>query len=268
MTEQQWLTSSDPAAMWAVVEATATERQCKHFVEALLPDTSNGRRTWKQFAGEICFYGVPVSAGDRNGHRADLLREIFGNPFRGTPLYYPSSVPKTHEQPSFYRANRYLVVMDEWLRWHDGAIPRMAQAIYGESCLTCNETGTLLDGTEMCTACSGNWRDPFNPAAMPLLADLLEEAGCTDETILTHLRGKEQCPCQSYECREQYACKVCQNIPDEAGTLCHGKGCYVLDSDGGGEGFVEIAECRCNGTGWRPITHMRGCWVLETILNK
>jgi hypothetical protein len=47
-----------------------------------------------------------------------------------------------------------------WFAWHDGLIPRMAQQIY-------------------------NSRD-FG--AMPILADALEEAGCTNEDILTHCR--------------------------------------------------------------------------------
>ena len=42
--------------------------------------------------------------------------------------------------------------------------------------------------------------------------------------------------------REKYACKVCGNVPDEDGTLEHGKGCYTQDVDGGGVSFVEFEE--------------------------
>ena len=48
-----------------------------------------------------------------------------------------------------------------WLRWNDGAVPRIAQAIYDERRF----------------------------ADLPILADALEEAGCTSGEILEHCRG-------------------------------------------------------------------------------
>jgi len=44
----------------------------------------------------------------------------------------------------------------------------------------------------------------------------------------------------TYEERAVYACKVCQNVPDEYGTLDHGKGCYTQSEDGGGTSYVEL----------------------------
>ncbi len=69
----------------------------------------------------------------------DVLREIFGNPFR------------------------WKLIDPVWLSLNDGAPRRLAETIY--------ESGTF--------------------DLMPILADALEEAGCTDEDILTHLRGPE-----------------------------------------------------------------------------
>jgi hypothetical protein len=48
-----------------------------------------------------------------------------------------------------------------WLAWNDGTVPKLAQAIYDE-----RRFGDL-----------------------PILADALEEAGCTDAAILDHCRG-------------------------------------------------------------------------------
>ncbi len=48
-----------------------------------------------------------------------------------------------------------------WLAWNDEAIPKMAQAIYDERAF----------------------------ARLPLLADALEDAGCTEAEILAHSRG-------------------------------------------------------------------------------
>jgi hypothetical protein len=49
----------------------------------------------------------------------------------------------------------------DWQRWHDGLIPAMAQKIHDER----------------------RFED------LPVLADMLEEAGCDNEAILTHCRG-------------------------------------------------------------------------------
>jgi len=66
----------------------------------------------------------------------ELVREIFGNPFRPVSL----------------DAN--------WLHWKDGIVPKMARVIYRKRCFR----------------------------NLPILGDKLEEAGCSDEVILTHCR--------------------------------------------------------------------------------
>lgn len=40
------------------------------------------------------------------------------------------------------------------------------------------------------------------------------------------------------EWRENNACKICGNWPDECGMISHGRGCYTQSEDGGGESFV------------------------------
>jgi hypothetical protein len=50
---------------------------------------------------------------------------------------------------------------DAWLAWNDAAIPKMARAVYDERSFD----------------------------RLPLLADTLENAGCADADIVTHLRG-------------------------------------------------------------------------------
>ncbi|VTR90909.1 SMI1/KNR4 family protein OS=Paenibacillus alvei DSM 29 GN=PAV_9c00940 PE=4 SV=1 [Gemmata massiliana] len=72
--------------------------------------------------------------------QVDLLREIFGNPFR--PI---------HVDPL-------------WLKWNNGTVPQIADRIYQT-----NNFGDLL-----------------------VLADALEEAGCTDAETLAHLRGQSE----------------------------------------------------------------------------
>jgi hypothetical protein len=68
---------------------------------------------------------------------ADLVQDIFGNPFR-----------LSHIDPA-------------WLAWNDGTVVEMAQTIYDDRAFD----------------------------RLSILADALEEAGCTDDDILTHCRG-------------------------------------------------------------------------------
>lgn len=86
---------------------------------------------------------------DRKGEMADLLRCVFGNPFR--PARFDPA----------------------WLAWNDGIIPKLAQAIYDERAYD----------------------------RLPILGDALEEAGCADDRVLSHLRGPGP----------------------------HGRGCWVVD---------------------------------------
>jgi hypothetical protein len=44
------------------------------------------------------------------------------------------------------------------------------------------------------------------------------------------------------EVRQNYACKVCSNYPDEEGVLDHGRGCYMIDENGGGSEYVDPPE--------------------------
>ena len=54
----------------------------------------------------------------------------------------------------------------EWIMWNGGAIPKLAQSIY----------------------------EAKDFDRLPDLADALDEAGCTDSAILSHLRGPGSAP--------------------------------------------------------------------------
>lgn len=72
----------------------------------------------------------------------------------------------------------------------------------------------------------------LDPVRLSVLADALEEFGCDDWRLLSHLRGEEQCPvCMAGPCR-----KKC--------TACH--------------------------EGSRPLRgkHYLGCWALDLVLGK
>jgi hypothetical protein len=78
--------------------------------------------------------------GDDAWRRAqgELLRDLFGNPFRAPPLVDPA-----------------------WLAWKDRAAVKLAEAIYADRAFD----------------------------RLPVLGDLLEEAGCAEAAIQEHCRG-------------------------------------------------------------------------------
>jgi hypothetical protein len=63
---------------------------------------------------------------------------------------------------------RPVTIRPAWLAWNEAAVVRLARAAYGRRELP---SGRLDDGR------------------LAVLADALEEAGCTDDAVLAHLRG-------------------------------------------------------------------------------
>jgi hypothetical protein len=77
--------------------------------------------------------------------QAELMRDLFGSPFRTPPDIDPN-----------------------WLAWDGGTVRRLAESAYLERPLP---SGAL------------------DPARLGVLADALEDAGCANGDILSHLRG-------------------------------------------------------------------------------
>jgi hypothetical protein len=94
----------------------------------------------------------------------DLFGDYFGSP-GATGAWLPfgpiQDLPDWRpEQWCLLPTPRKLEFRREWMTWNDGTIPRLAQMIYRE--------------------------EAFD--RLPVLADALEEAGCTDAAILSHYR--------------------------------------------------------------------------------
>jgi hypothetical protein len=99
-----------------------------------------------------------------------LLRDLFGEHL-GPPgeegrwlpcwLYSGPQPPRGDEQWCLLPTPRGSALHPAWLAWNGGTVPRLAEAIYRE--------------------------EAFD--RLPILADALEEAGCTDAGLLGHLRG-------------------------------------------------------------------------------
>src|SRR5581483_3643837 len=111
-----------------------------------------------------------ANAAEANEWRAhcDLLRDLFGEYF-GPPGNEGGWLPfrpnpdhpfRSRQQWCLLPAMRDTALQREWLTWNDSLVRRLAQAIYDERAFD----------------------------RLPILADALEEAGCTNADILNHCR--------------------------------------------------------------------------------
>jgi hypothetical protein len=155
--------------------------------------------------------------------QAALLRDVAGNPFRPPNLRRLNghlcrlvSRHETPERPTRRGVVRSTLVREKWqhVAWLSPAVLGIARRAYDE-------------------------RD-FSPAALGVLADALEEAGCREESVLRHLRGWAPCP----------VC-LCADPPPGPGEWC----------------------TYCGTERWEPWEfrngpHVRGCWAVDLILGK
>lgn len=236
MNENQWLTSTDPQAMYAFVKDQVTERQHRFFVEEC-------RRLcveWQYVGGDhykAAFNSWCTGLLHRSPIlpvRADLLREIIGNPFR--KHYHDEDGLWIDRGMSENGAHKW--ERADWLQWNNATVPNLIRAMMEEECRYVHAGPDLH--WEKCSCDNGyvpraepRWED------MLIIADALEEVGCTEAAILDHLRGAEPCP------------------------HCNGDGARFYDED-------DRLQCKqrcddCNGTGKRPVKHVRGCWVVELL---
>jgi hypothetical protein len=143
-----------------------------------------------------------VAGRDYRPQQAALLRDIVGNPFRRVTLC-PSRI---EDRPGGDRVHIF-ECPDPEEGYHAVGCPitptvlALATAAYqerpGRTCEECdgsatNGRGDGYGGLEDCPACRGTGHVEDGTLCndrLTVLADALEDAGCTDETILTHLRS-------------------------------------------------------------------------------
>jgi hypothetical protein len=227
MDEAEWLASEDPAAMLAYLvgpdasqmhlpagrRAGRLGRKLRLWVEACQFHI-NPVAHWGEVDDVIVHdWGRPNGwpAKCPLAWRAAVLRCVVGNPFRPFALCGSRRRP-FHNQWAHVDANDGF-----WLEAECPACrPLLTPAVLG---------------------IARRAYDERDFAALPVLADALEEAGCREESVLRHLRGWEQCP-------------ECLDPLDGARLYC----------------------TRCGGSGWilGPFTcsHVRGCWVTDLVLGK
>jgi hypothetical protein len=199
MNEGQWLSSTDPTAMLEFLRNSgkASERKLRLFACAccrsiwhLLTDKCSRRavEVAERFAdGQATpptlrrWHAAAFEAFELTGEAAhldaaDAAYCVAHEDAATAALNVSESVAEVEEvgQCDLLRdivANPFRVlppIDPVWLCWNDRTIPRLAWASYEER--------SLPDGT-------------LNTVRLAVLADALEDAGCTDPAILGHLRG-------------------------------------------------------------------------------
>ena len=202
MTEVEWLTCTEPTAMLRFLRRGADERKLRLFACACC------RRAWPQLTDERCRQAVEVAERYANGLATDRELEAaqnldpdvdedfayvaglvadesaFDAAFYGsdnaaglvaaTAAKFSDAYGAEHRAQSGLLVDvvgnpfRPVTVDRRWLAWNSGAVEKVAQAVYDDRQLP-----------------SGH----LDAVRLAVLADMLEEAGCADPDILSHLRG-------------------------------------------------------------------------------
>jgi hypothetical protein len=195
MTEAEWLTSTNPAPLWWFVEGKVSNRRlrlvacaCCRRIWHLLSDGRNRQlvETAEKLADGLVtmeeskrFLGIgsevdriPLGIDEYSVARSALLshpaitRSVPSLAASLVEQFEGSRVEEARCQCTVFRdifGNPFrLVSIDpSWFTWHDGLLVSMARQMY----------------------------DSRDFTDMPILADALEEAGCSNQDILAHCRS-------------------------------------------------------------------------------
>ena len=253
MTEQEWLTSTDPQVMiewllngrgnlyqttedgipvgvglqklWCWVDAVAKAANCQIAKHGVWDDMTVLQKV--EHLKDCCH---EPRRQEMQAGKANALRDIVGNPFRPIPFHvhngslYP--LQEVKNGPSWEQFEKTLRPVP----WLTPTVLNLARAPYEEL----DSDGTLASDR------------------LAVLADCLEESGCENEDILNHLRGLEPVP------GDWHKCKGCGTIYRRIHKYsdCGNARCE-------GEEYEEVKQ-------WQKMrgNHYRGCWVLDLLLGK
>jgi hypothetical protein len=205
MTREAWLAGSDPLAMLCFLHGRASGRKFRLFATACARDEFAHGTIPKHECGSefLPRYLTAIEAAEAfvDGDQTSLRDHIFhwvalpvcdvitdediAHSALGfdadvglwrTPIeeIVPHMISRYRTHPAHYLRDIFGFVFHQGgispavLTWHEGVVVRLAQAVYDDRLLP---VGTL------------------DSARLAVLADALEEAGCTDEEILAHLRS-------------------------------------------------------------------------------
>jgi hypothetical protein len=172
-----WPRLHDPRSHRAV-EVAEKVAEGVHSKEEFAEARTGTQQTAGEWPAHYCVYEDPGSCivSVVKPHAADdvpqdmevqaaLLREIAGNPFR--PFAWDDE-DRFGPVPVLVEGTRPRLLRSEWMAWNGGTVALLAQSAYEDRRLP-----------------SGH----FDVARLLVLADALEEAGCTHADLLAHVHS-------------------------------------------------------------------------------
>ncbi len=259
MNEQEWLSSVDLDAMMDHLVRRNTDSG------TIAGEKMGFLATPKQFdafARNCCkFYGIKVNFDDfHSGEGDSCLQWAMAWTNRDLLDDDDFKVSKRMKQKGDVRAN----ILREVVGNHFKLPTSSRVGVFGKpQCPKCQNGSQNVkiwqtENDWRCASCkhvwqfTGDWITPLVKQMvltieeeerfqdMPILADVLEEKGCTNQDVLHHLRGEERC----LQWNKHYITQGQSKKPYFEGSSC----------------------VRCN-TGWIPkrFPCVKGCWVLEML---
>jgi hypothetical protein len=285
MTEAEWLASSDPQAMltWLTSEGIkpvppqptpdgrlCTDRQLRLFGCACCRahmdrQQASWNKSWCAELAAACEIGEQAADGLvplprwRGGVMAvDKASWVPHNPDARSTAFRALSLDHPQEDATLLRdiiGNPFQPVMCK--NCYRGSVPTDRD---DDTCPTCGGSGRLPLRwlTPTVVGIAGAIYQGRRFEDMPILADALEEAGCTDEAILRHCRGEK------FLLPER--CQYCNGSGIDEHRLRDSNVLYMIPPQCQHCSGGEVA----NTGGWRklPGPHVRGCWTIDLILGK
>jgi hypothetical protein len=204
MTEQEWQTSTDFNAMWNQLEWSASYRKLRLFAVACC------RRIWPLIKDERCRRAVEVAERFADGQASRLEVEVAESEARtALPTQHPSKGVTVGTKAWRETRVMHAVARAAWYTAANNA-RNAAYEVYSVTQLRGLDQGEFWQ----CDLLREMFGNPIHPATtdpswlttavvgmataiyadrtfdrLPILADALEEAGCTNAGILGHCRG-------------------------------------------------------------------------------
>ncbi len=173
MTEAEWLECENPCTMLSWLGARASPRKLRLVVAAA------ARADWvegKVPSADYSIWNDTLERAADSGNVEDWVEETpfaarWDSPLNMVALWLnneprPDRIGQTRD--IFGNPFRPVAIDPAWLAWNSGIVSRIAQAVYDNRALPAGH---------------------LDPARLAILADALEEAGCADEALLSHLRS-------------------------------------------------------------------------------
>jgi len=174
--------------------------------------------------------------------QATLLREIVGNPFRPVALPKVAMTCGVGLGRTRVCGGPFVPLKKDWgllsiCKRCNADGPFWSQVVAGGPCPWLTRADCRVPKIANAIYADRAWE------LMPILADALEEAGCDNDELLRHCRGRQTC------------------------RACNGAG--ALDADHR-PGTIKCRACDPWGCGTIPLRgpHVRGCWVIDLLTGR